>query len=267
MTQGKGDRGRVPDLALERFRLGEMAPEEAAALERSLAVDDELQRRLRALEASDDEIRNHYPPAVLASHVRRRLEARAPATSPAPGTAPFGLRWSTVAAMAGVLALVVVVGAPLLVPRDSPSDRIKGLEPRLLLFRKTAQGSEPLQDGDTARSRDLIRVGYRAAGDRWGVIVSLDGRGVVTRHLPREGAQAAQLATGTQVLLDEAYELDDAPRWERFYLVSGSSPFDVAAVLDAARSAAAAGAAPPPTLPLHLNVRQSSVLLVKEVVP
>jgi hypothetical protein len=37
------------------------------------------------------------------------------------------------------------------------------------------------------------------------------------------------------ILLDSSYELDDAPSWERFYLVRGNEPFDVAAVMRAAR--------------------------------
>jgi hypothetical protein len=96
------------------------------------------------------------------------------------------------------------------------------------------------------------------------VILSVDGRGVVTQHLPRDGTQAARLAAESQVLLDFAYELDDAPRWERFYFVAGPAPFDATPVIEAARGVAASGAAsPPPALPLRMNVRQSSVLLVK----
>ena len=108
----------------------------------------------------------------------------------------------------------------------------------------------------------------RAAGSTWGLILSVDGRGTVTLHLPREGTRAARLSAESQVLLDLAYELDDAPRWERFYFVTGSAPFDTAPVVDAARRAAASGdAGPPPALALSLNVTQSSVLLIKKDAP
>jgi len=264
MTPRSSGPTRVPDLTLERYRLGEMTPEEAAALERRLHGDHELRQRLQALEASNEEIRRRYSPAVLAAHVRRRLEAH---TKDAPRTASsrfFGLHWGTAVVLAGVLVLFVLVVPPLLGPGDESTDRIKGLEPTLLLFRKTPEGSEPLQDGATARAGDLIRIGYRAAGHLWGVIVSVDGRGVVTQHLPRDGAQAARLSSESQVLLDFAYELDDAPRWERFYFVAGSAPFDATPVIEAARGVAASGAAsPPPALPIRMNVKQSSVLLIK----
>jgi len=97
--------------------------------------------------------------------------------------------------LAGVLALAVLVGPPLLSPGDGPGDRVKGLESDAPALPQDARGSEPLKDGAAARAGDLIRIGYRAAGERWGVIVSVDGRGVVTQHLPRDGAQAARLST------------------------------------------------------------------------
>jgi hypothetical protein len=264
MTDRPQSPPRVPDLLLERYHLGEMPPDERAAFERRLHGDEELRRRLRALEASDEEIRRRYPADVLGAQVRRRLEAGAKDAPRAAGAGFFGLRWRTVAVLAGVLVLAVLVGPPLLGPGDDPGDRVKGLDPTLLLFRKTPEGSEPLKDGAAARAGDLIRIGYRAAGERWGVIVSVDGRGVVTQHLPRDGAQAARLSTESQALLDFAYELDDAPRWERFYFVAGSAPFDATPVIEAARAVSAPGAAgPPPALPLRMNVKQSSVLLVK----
>ena len=264
MTDRPQSPPRVPDLLLERYRLGEMTPDEGAAFERRLHGDEELRQRLRALDASDEEIRRRYPAEVLGSQVRRRLEAGAKDAPRTAGARFFGLRWRTVAVLAGVLVLAVLVGPPLLGPDDDPGDRVKGLDPTLLLFRKTPEGSEPLKDGAAARAGDLIRIGYRAAGERWGVIVSVDGRGVVTQHLPRDGAQAARLSTESQALLDFAYELDDAPRWERFYFVAGSAPFDATPVIEAARGVAAPGAAgPPPVLPLRMNVKQSSVLLVK----
>jgi hypothetical protein len=254
----------VPDLILERYLLGEMTRDEAAAFERRLAGDDELRQRLQALETSDVEIRRDYPPAVLAAQVRRRLEARTVDATPIAHARFFGLRWTAVAALAGVLLLVVLVGPPLVGPGEDSGDRIKGLEPTLVLFRKVAQGSEPLQDGAFARAGDLIRIGYRAAGRTWGLILSVDGRGVVTLHLPRAGTTAARLSAESRVLLDFAYELDDAPRWERFYFVTGSVPFDAAPVIDAAKRAAmSGGAAPPAVLPLAKDVKQSSVLLIK----
>ena len=147
-------------------------------------------------------------------------------------------------AAVGIAAVALVVGLPhrCLSPfRPGPAapvtdtDRIKGLQPALAVYRRSARGTETLADGDVARPGDLLRLGYTAAGRAYGVIVSIDGRGAVTLHLPPNGARAASLGRDGQVLLDQAYELDDAPSWERFYFVTGDSAFEVAPIVDAAR--------------------------------
>ena len=60
-------------------------------------------------------------------------------------------------------------------------------------------------------------------------------------------------------LLAQAYELDDAPGFERFYLVTADEPFAVESVVDATRRAGADG---PLDLPAAMD--QSSVVLEKE---
>ena len=147
-------------------------------------------------------------------------------------------------------------------------ERLKGSGPSLVLHRRTAEGSAPLADGDVVRRGDLIRVGYQAAGRAYGVILSIDGRGAVTRHLPAQGPLAAPLDRDGPVLLDYAYELDDAPRWGAFYFVTSDEPFDVEPVLAAAREAASrAVAASPPAIALRTDLGQAIFALRKEDTP
>ncbi len=261
---------RVPELILERYRLGELPRAEAEGLERRLRDDAGLRARLQALERSDAEIRRRYPPAWLAERVRLRLASPA-AKGPRPRAA-FAGRWAVPLAAAAA-AMVLLVLAPRLVspPSSKPAvrppvvadsgNRIKGLKPALQLFRKTPDGSETLADGDLVRAGDLIRVGYRAAGRGFGVIVSIDGRGSVTVHLPAHGDRAAALVSGDTVLLDHAYQLDEAPRFERFHFVTAQTPFAVATVVDAARRAATTLSAS--ELPLAASFEQVTFLLRK----
>jgi hypothetical protein len=110
------------------------------------------------------------------------------------------------------------------------------MRPRLLLFRKApAAGVERLVPGSLAHDRDLLQVVYQAAGRSHGVILSVDGRGTVTRHLPVTGMQAAPLQAGPAVPLGLAYQLDDAPGFERFYFVTADAPFAVEVVEEAVR--------------------------------
>jgi hypothetical protein len=264
------DAPRVPDLILERYRLGELPRAEADALERRLRDDAGLRARLSALERSDAEIRRRYPPAWLAARVRLRVAA--PAAKGPPLRPAFARRWAVPMATAAAAAVLVVLAPRLLgPPRGEPGvgspavgdsgDRIKGLKPALEIFRKTSDGSETLADGDRVRAGDLVRVGYRAAGRGFGVIVSVDGCGSVTVHLPGHGDRTAALAGGDTVLLDHAYQLDDAPRFERFHFVTAEAPFAVATVVDAARRAATAAGAS--QLPLAPSFEQATFLLRK----
>jgi hypothetical protein len=145
--------------------------------------------------------------------------------------------------------------------------RIKGLKPALKLFRKTENGSELLNNGDTAFEGDLIRLGYQAAGSLYGVIISVDGRGAVTQHFPRSGAKSGILQTGKTILLDFSYELDDAPHWERFYFVTDKEPFTVEPVLKAgSRIDIQAAASSPPPLEIDEKQDQYVITLKKETI-
>jgi hypothetical protein len=146
-------------------------------------------------------------------------------------------------------------------------DRIKGLRPTLTLYRRTANGGETLADGAIVRPGDVVRVAYHAARRVYGVILSIDGRGSVTVHLPSRGDRAVRLKSDPTVLLDTAYELDDAPRWERFYFVTGDAAFAVRPIIDAAHAAAAATTDTPPRLVLPGGLDQATFSLQKEPRP
>jgi hypothetical protein len=68
------------------------------------------------------------------------------------------------------------------------------------------------------------------------------------------------LGQGSLVLLNSSYELDDAPRIERFYFVTGARPFDAGAGIAAARNTGAA----PGTLPLPQGLDQVTFAIRKE---
>jgi len=261
----------VADIKLERYVLGELPEAEMAQLSRLLEEDAALRARLDALERSDLEIRERYPASQMAGLVRARLwEARR--REPAASKAGVLRLWPAVASLAAAALLVLTVlpegfftgpGADVPLATEEVV-RIKGLPPQVQLFRKTEDGSERLADGARARAGDLIRVAYQAAGRPFGVIVSLDGRGAATLHLPQEGQQAARLGSSGSVLLDFAYELDDAPRWERFYFVTGETDFAVAPVLEAvARLGTGSPISTPDALALPEGLEQFIISLDK----
>jgi hypothetical protein len=219
---------RISDVVLERYLLGELDDAEANRIRRMLAKDESLARRLDDIATSDEEIRRSYPAEALARGVTARLENRRKGQRDRLST----IVWWAVPAVAALVIVAVTL-------RWTPEDgvRAKGEAASLLIYRSTNGSSEPLSDNDVAHTGDVIRIGYRASERGFGTIVSVDGRGVMTRHLPTDGTQAAPLDAGRVVLLDNAFELDDAPIVERFYLITAPQPFDVVPVVEAIRRA------------------------------
>ena len=222
------DKHPISDYQLERYLLREGTDDELADLERRLADDPELAQRLAALERSNEELHRRYPPEWMRGQIELKLKR---AQGRRVQRTWSGYRLWAVPAVALILAVVAV---PTLLDdqetSEAPALRIKGgeQEPRLLVFRKLASGAERLQDEALAKSGDLVQLAYRSGGLQYGAILSVDGRGTVTQHLPATGAEAVPLAA--QDTLDVAYELDDAPRWERFYLVAADRRFELATV-------------------------------------
>jgi hypothetical protein len=153
--------------------------------------------------------------------------------------------------------------------RPGPSARAgePGLSPRLVIHRKAGRAIVRIDDGEVAHPGDIVQVSYVAAGNRHGVVLSLDGGGTVTLHHPRDRDDPPALQARGEQPLPHAFELDAAPGFERFFFVtSGDTPTDVGRVLDAARKLAAAGPAIARVHPLSLpsSWRQASVLLDKD---
>jgi hypothetical protein len=246
-----------PELFEERAHLGQGAD----------ALDP---AREAALAASDRAILEALPPAIVAAEVERRLARRRRARGAARRTRVVA--FAAAAATAVVLIVALADRGPARGGRrgDASSeldtgagDRVKG-EPRLVVHRRRGEQIEELGRGERAAPGDLLQISYVAAGRRYGAIVSLDGRGAVTRHLPVDGGEAVALGRGEAVALDRAYELDDAPGFERFVLVTAADRFALAELLDAARALAARPDAATAALALPAGFEQHDFLLRKD---
>jgi hypothetical protein len=143
-------------------------------------------------------------------------------------------------------------------------ERIKGLEPLLSIYRAEEQGVRLLAERARAQRNDLLQLEYHGAGYPYGVILSIDGRGTVTLHYPA-GAGMEPVLEGGRVLLPYAYQLDDAPAFERFFFVTSDERFDTRLVLRAARNLAAErGGGRRGKLRLPRGFEQSSMTILKE---
>ncbi len=233
MSQDAND---LPPWKLERIALGELEG----------TGSDQEERLVAEINESNREILAALPTADVVREVERRLQRarRAERVQKRP--------W-TLVALGTVTAAIAVV---LLLPRlsDAPqtgqqggndssaytgqgSERAKGDERLLIQVQRDNHATE-IEPDDEVAAGDLLQLSYLAAGRRFGTIISIDGRGTVTQHLPESGSSAAGLIAHGRTALPSSYELDDAPAFERFYFVTSQTPFDIRQVLTSAESLA-----------------------------
>lgn len=264
---------RTPDWLLERIALGELPPAELAAARARLAQEPEGLARLARLEADSAATLARLPPVDVAREVLRRSEGaeRTARAREAQEARPSPLRRFALA-LVPALALVAlfVVVRPGVEPGGLSGEdpvgevtRLKGLDPQLVLHRQRGEAPELLADGARAAPGDVVQVAYVSAGFIHGAILSIDGRGTVTLHAPETGAQSASLTPSGTHALPRAYELDDAPAFERFFLVTAHAPFALDAVLASARALASSAEARTAPLALPTGFEQASFTLEK----
>jgi hypothetical protein len=275
---------KVPVWLLERAAHGELAAPEVDELKARLAAEGRsLEAELAALAASNQEIHSSLDKDQSLAEIRRR------AARPAETQRRSLNFWITPLALAGSLGIGLLLlrpghgGAPL--PHDvataespsaagQPTERSKGSKvpgaPQLWVYRQrtvaNSQQPERLSNGARAARGDLLQLSYAVGRDgHYGVLLSIDGAGRVTQHLPEPGAgTAVPLRSPDEITLPSAYELDDAPGFERFLLITSTQPFSVASALDAARALVGQGqGARTAPLPLSPDFHQTSVLLQK----
>jgi hypothetical protein len=201
--------------------------------------------RLARLEEDSRRTLERHPPADVAAEVARRRASRARVEAARESGSAGQGGWHglalgmPVAASLALLALSTQHEAPETAAPERAQivwvgyEGIKG-DPMLRVHRQGATEPELLTNHAKARRGDVLQLSYVAAGRPFGMVISLDGRGTVTLHHPATLTGSTALAPGEAVTLDHAYELDDAPGFERFLFVTSDAPLDVATVLEAA---------------------------------
>ena len=256
----------LPDWLVERAALDEVPPASRERIER--ADPRELADRVAALrDDSAAELARHPAGPALAQIEARVAELR----DRTERDARRRRRWL------GGLGLVMSAAVVLLVVRgtaqspagesalaDSDTTRVKGAA-RLIAFRQAGEQVEQLGPDAMVRAGDVIQLRYNAGGRGYGVIASVDGAGVVTLHYPlREDAPPQATAMAPEpTALPNAYALDNAPRFERFFFITSDDPLDVGQTLGALRALAHRDDSATARAELPAGLRQWSLRLRK----
>ena len=252
----------LPDWLVERAALEEVAPQSRERIER--ADPKELESRIAELRAENDAELAAYPAAQAIALIearvaqlrRRKRHVR--------------LAWLGVLAASATAAFVVVAAIkppqipPIVAMNDDEVIRAKGVA-RLTVYRQAGDHAEHLDEDALVREGDAIQVRYSASGALYGVIASVDGAGAVTLHYPvDEDAPALATALAAKpTSLPNAYVLDNAPRFERFFFITSADPIEISQSLAALRALAARGDSDTAHLELPTGQHQWSVRLRK----
>jgi len=270
---------KISEYSLEKFFLGELQEGRMKEINGLLTTDPQLRERLDEIKKSNAEILAEYPPELVASRIMANA-AKGKTLRKSFAAVPLSLKKVLLASTA--LASVVIV-LLFVLPQQTKHDgdmdpladrrdttRLKGspaMDPtgtQLLIHRKQNSHVELLKSGMRGQAGDLLQLAYFTAAEPYGAILSIDGRGHVTLHLPETRDMPATLALRQKILLAHAIELDNAPGFERFFFITSRQPFRLADVLRAAENLATdKERARREMLPLPKTYCQYSTIIIK----
>jgi len=251
----------IPDWKLERFLTGDLPEEEMNKLRELEADDAVFANRVKMLREDNKAILSKLPFETLAANLgtdaaeegRANLGTGA-AGNAAKNAAKNAVRFTLVkfaAAAMFVFAVALVaffaqretsvmnerVGSDVATVNGSQNTqvalaenesdtRIKGLDARMEVWKKTPAGIVQLNDLDSVGEGDEIQLRYAVPEKCFGLLFSMDGNGALTLHMG-DGVKAIELAPGKMNSLPFAYKLDDAPFFEKFFFVTSPKEFAV----------------------------------------
>jgi hypothetical protein len=236
--------GRVPEWMLERYLLDELPRRQRRQMEKRLAQDAGLRAELEKLRAADRQVLSTYPADQAIQQILKKAEL-ARLLVPAPRRR---LAWVAVPVLAMAVFLLIIL-PPILQRRlgvaESPGEYtgLKGgapmAGPALQVYRRRGDAEEALRSGDQAQAGDVLQLAYLPGRSTHGVILSIDGDGGINLHFPECAECDTALESDRRTLLASAFELDRAPRFERFFFITAREPLPTAEILEKAGSLAA----------------------------
>ncbi|WP_217898063.1 hypothetical protein [Fibrobacter sp. UWB3] len=253
----------IPDWKLERFLTGDLPDEEMNKLRELEANDAVFANRVKMLREDNKAILSKLPFETLAEKIadatdvaeegRTNLGTGAAGIA-AKNDAKNAVRFMLVKFAAAAMFVFAVALVAFFAPRETSvmnervggdvanvngsqntqvalaeneSDtRIKGLDARMEVWKKTPAGIVQLNDLDSVGEGDEIQLRYAVPEKCFGLLFSMDGNGALTLHMGN-GVKAIELAPGKMNSLPFAYKLDDAPYFEKFFFVTSPKEFAV----------------------------------------
>lgn len=233
----------IPDWKLERYLTGDLPESEMREIREMEATDEIFAGRVKMLREDNRAILKKMPFERLSEKMEARELGTGRGMNGAGNVVSF--KFVKIAAAAALVLAVVSValfGQREIVPAQSSEGaqvmdvamvtevengtRIKGLDARMEVWKKTGDSAVQMSNLDEAREGDEIQLRYAVPEKCFGMLFSLDGNGTITMHMANDN-HAIELEPGKMTTLPFAYKLDNAPKFEKFFFVTSRETFDV----------------------------------------
>ena len=226
---------KISDFKLERYLLGELSEKEMRELQERELSDEIFAARVAEMRLQGKRFVAENPFAALED----KLDAIEDSKSSVNGQP--NVLWLKVAAALvialGIFSVVVLNRDVATYDNHSASmevamadadngTRIKGMQATLEVWKKTGDSAVQMVNLGNAYEGDEIQLRYRVPQKCFGMLISMDGNGTITMHMG-EGDKAIELEPGKMTTLPFAYKLDNAPKFEKFFLLTSQNSFGI----------------------------------------
>lgn len=233
----------IPDWKLEKYLTGDLPVSEMRELRELEATDEVFAGRVRMFRKDNL--------AILRKMPFDTLEAKLEAHSGVKGIDTHTVSFKFVKFASAAVFVLALVGASLFMMREAPvqvngtelasgeqnaeqlamaefetGTRFKGMESRIEVWKKTEKGIVQMENLGNAYEGDEIQLRYSVPQKCFGLLFSMDGNGTITLHMGNEN-MAIALEPGKMVTLPFAYKLDNAPKFEKFFLLTSQNEFEL----------------------------------------
>lgn len=227
---------KISDFKLERYLLGELPQNEMKALQQREAEDEIFAARVAEMREQGKRFLAENPFAALDD----KLEdlGRRENVTEFRGVNTLWLKVAVALVIAlGVFSMVVLnrdvatydntaTSMEVAMADTDNGTRIKGMQASLEVWKKTGDSAVQMVNLGDAHEGDEIQLRYCVPQKCFGMLFSMDGNGTITMHMG-EGNKAIELEPGKMTTLPFAYKLDNAPKFEKFFLLTSQNSFEI----------------------------------------
>lgn len=221
---------KYSELTIEKYILGELPISLMNEISTESYNNPDLKREIENIINQNNNFSKLHGHKVILNNIKAQLEVKKFNTYP-------------VLKLAGAFTVIItIIISGFIIFNKAPStindfnnfksftfgeDRIKGSQ-GFRIFRQKNGKVEKLINNSTAKEGDILEVKIDSR-QGYGVLLSVDGRSNITLHFPEHEDDSTSLAGQHP---HRAYELDDAPDFERFIFIQSNKPLNPAQIIN-----------------------------------